>query len=221
MTVPWIVDRGLDKLLTQINAVAPNRSKASDGSIGDPAHQATASDHNPEHPPPPGNPDYQVDARDFTQDPAHGADMAVISEAIRQSKDLRVSYVIYNRRIFSGPDGPQPWVWRTYTGTDPHTNHMHISVRDATHDQTQDWRISLDMTDMPSDIPNLVRATYKVVTSTDATPALWRKELAEVKAMVAALETGTGMTPEQLKDLIREVLQEQTYTVSPVTSTTP
>jgi hypothetical protein len=143
MAVPWVVDRGLNKLLEQINAAAPGRSKVSDGSIGDPAHQATESDHNPEHPPPSGNPDFQVDARDFTQDPAHNADMGVVSEAIRQSHDRRVSYVIFNRRIFSGLDGPQPWVWRPYSGTDPHTNHMHVSVRDSTHDQTQDWSIGI------------------------------------------------------------------------------
>lgn len=221
MAVPWVVDLGLNKLLAQINAAAPNRSKVSDGSIGDPAHQATNSDHNPEHPPPPGNPDYEVDARDFTQDAAHNADMAVIAEAIRQSKDPRVSYVIYNRRIFSGPEGPQPWVWRPYSGTDPHTSHMHVSVRDATHDQTQDWRIGLDMTDMPADIPNLVRATYKAVTSTDAQPAVWRVELDELKGMVAELSTGTGLTPEVLKALIREVLQEQRYAVTPVPADTP
>lgn len=222
MAVPWVVDRGLIKLRDQINAAAPNRSKASDGFIGDAAHQATASDHNPEHPPPAGNPDYQVDAGDFTQDAAHGADMAVVSEAIRVSKDPRVSYVIYNRRIFSGPEGPQPWVWRPYSGTDPHTNHMHVSVRDATHDQTQDWKIGIDVAEfMPADLPNLIRATYKVVTSTDTTPAAWKVELDEVKAMVAELSTGVGMSPEALKALIREVLQEQRYTVSPVTTSAP
>jgi hypothetical protein len=221
MAVPWVVDRGPIRLRDQINAAAPNRSKASDGFIGDPAHQATESDHNPEHPPPAGNPDYQVDAGDFTHDPAHGADMGVVSEAIRQSKDPRVSYVIFNRRIFSGPDGPQPWVWRPYSGTSAHTEHMHVSVRDITHDQTQDWKIGLDMTEMPGDIPNLVRATYKAVTSTDLAPAAWKVELDQIKAMVAALETGTGLDREALKALIREVLQEQKYTVSPVTSTVP
>jgi hypothetical protein len=221
MAVPWVVDRGLIRLRDQVNEAAPNRSKASDGFIGDPAHQATESDHNPEHPPPAGNPDYEVDAGDLTHDPAHGADMGVVSESIRVSKDPRVSYVIFNRRIFSGPDGPQPWVWRIYSGTSPHTEHMHVSVRDVTHDQTQDWKIGLGMTDIPADIPNLVRAIHKVVTSTDTKPAAWKVELDEIKAMVTALETGTGLDPEALKALIREVLQEQIYTVRPVTTPAP
>lgn len=154
----WVVDKGLLKLRDEINMLAPHRSTASDGFIGDAAHAGTVSDHNPQHPAPPGNPDYQVDAGDFTHDPAHGADMGRISEAIRRSRDRRVSYVIFNRRIFSGPDGPAPFVWRPYTGTsDPHTNHMHVSVRDRTHDQDQDWVIiMLD----PKDIAAIVEAVF-------------------------------------------------------------
>lgn len=140
----WVVDKGLDRLLAQINAKAPGRRKDSDGSIGDAAHQSRDSDHNPESPPPPGNPDHQVDARDFTQDPEHGADMGPISEAIRQSQDRRVSYVIFNRRIFSSyrsTGGREAWAWGSYTGSDPHENHMHVSVNDTHHDETQDWQI--------------------------------------------------------------------------------
>lgn len=116
--VDFVVDKGLDVLLAQINAKAPGRSKASDGSVGDSDHAARASDHNPEdteNSDDGNDPDNQVDARDFTHDPAHGADMGQISEAIRLSKDRRVKYVIFNGRIFSGRTGTQPWVWRTYT----------------------------------------------------------------------------------------------------------
>lgn len=142
----WVVDRGLDRLLAQINEAAPGRSKASDGSIGDAAHAAGDSDHNPESPPPPGNPDNQVDARDFTHDPAHGADMGVVSEALRASRDRRISYVIFNRRIFSSytsTGGRQAWAWGAYSGENPHTEHMHVSVNDVNHDQTQDWSIGI------------------------------------------------------------------------------
>lgn len=162
MAVLWVMDRGLEKLLAQINDAAPGRSKVSDGGIGDAAHAAEQSEHNPEHPPPAGNPDNQVDARDFTQDPAHGADMAVVSEAIRVSRDVRVKYVIFNRRIFSGRKGPSPWVWRPYTGTaDPHTGHMHVSVEDDTHDQVQDWQIGID--DMAVDAQSYHDLIFTVV----------------------------------------------------------
>jgi len=144
----WVVDKGLDKLLAQINAAAPGRNKGSDGSIGDAAHQSRDSDHNPESPPPPGNPDHQVDARDFTHDPAHNADMAVVTESIRVSKDRRVAYVIFNKRIFSSytsTGGRKAWAWGPYTGEDPHTGHAHVSVNDGNHDQTQAWTIGIDI----------------------------------------------------------------------------
>lgn len=138
----WRVARSLDVLLGRINQLAPARSRASDGSIGDTAHawQGSASDHNPW---------YVLDgmpivtARDFTQDPAHGADMGVLTERLRQSLDRRIKYVIYNRRIFSGPAGPAPFVWRTYSGSDPHTNHAHVSVvASRLCDDTSPWAIS-------------------------------------------------------------------------------
>jgi hypothetical protein len=137
----YVVDKGLDVLLAQINAAAPNRSKASDGSIGDAAHASRDSDHNPESPPPPGNPDDEVDARDFTHDPDHGADMGVVTEAIRVSQDRRVSYVIFNRRV-TGPG--HGWRWDPYSGTDPHTGHAHVSVNDVHNDETQPWEIGID-----------------------------------------------------------------------------
>lgn len=143
----FVMDRGLDQLLVQINQAAPGRSKASDGGVGDLEHALRVSDHNPESPPPPGNPDDQVDARDFTHDPAHGADMRVVSEAIRLSRDARVRYVIFNGRIFSSyaTSDRKAWEWGTYAGSNDHAGHMHVSVNDVHHDETQRWEIGIDM----------------------------------------------------------------------------
>lgn len=150
--VDFVVDKGLNVLLGQINRMAPNRSKASDGSVGDPDHQERDSDHNPEDSEDadaPGNPDNQVDARDFTHDPARGADMADISENIRISRDRRVKYVIFNRRIFSSyrVGTRAAWTWGPYSGSNPHDKHMHVSVVDSPHDYTALWSIGED--DMP------------------------------------------------------------------------
>lgn len=140
----FVVDKGILKLRSQLDGACPLRSKASDGTIGDLAHQERDSDHNPESPPPPGNPNNQVDAGDFTHDPANGADMNKVAEAIRTSRDRRVAYLIWNRRI-TGPS--HAWKWDPYTGSDPHTNHLHVSVNDVHHDETQDWSIGVGLMD--------------------------------------------------------------------------
>lgn len=44
---------------------------------------------------------------------------------------LGVTYVIADRKIASAISNPQ-WSWRTYTGSDPHTNHVHTSFK-ASH----------------------------------------------------------------------------------------
>lgn len=145
----WVADLGLLKLRWQVDEVAPHRRKGSDGTKGDEAHAGRTSDHNPEHPPPAGNPDNQVDALDLTHDPASGADMGVLTEALRRSRDRRIRYVIFNRRIFSSyaVNGRKAWEWGPYDGSDPHTGHAHISVNDQHHDETQDWEIGIDMVD--------------------------------------------------------------------------
>ena len=43
----WRLARSLETLRAQINRIAPNRSKVSDGTIGDAKHASRSSDHNP------------------------------------------------------------------------------------------------------------------------------------------------------------------------------
>lgn len=139
---PWRVAKALETLRAQVNAAAPGRSKASDGTIGDPAHQSRASDHNA----------WIVDAGkgvvtalDITHDPAHGCDAGKIAEALRRSADPRIKYIISNRRIASSAAKGQAaaWAWRTYTGTNPHNKHCHVSVQaEKEHfDSTTKWAL--------------------------------------------------------------------------------
>lgn len=122
MAKAWRVAKGLLKLREQINEQYPGRRKDSDGTIGNAEHSARESDHNPD-----GN--GVVHALDTTHDPAHGFDSYAFSEMLRQQRDPRIKYIISNRRICSGPAGPQPWVWRKYTGKNPHDHHNHVSIR--------------------------------------------------------------------------------------------
>jgi hypothetical protein len=93
--------------------------------VGDTSHQASKSDHNP------CGCHEVVCAVDVMQN--GGPDLNVLAEHIRQrvlNGDQRTSYLIWDRRIFSGQGQSYPaGQWRTYTGSNPHTDHIHLSVR--------------------------------------------------------------------------------------------
>lgn len=130
----WRVARSLDVLLGQLNALAPNRSKVSDGGIGDAEHASRSSDHNPWFGPA-ADGKMLVTARDFTHDPAGGLDCNWLANALIASGDRRIKYIIWNRRIWTGG-------WKNYAGTNPHTKHLHVSVVASTAaDSTAPWNL--------------------------------------------------------------------------------
>lgn len=110
------------KLRSQLNATFPGRSKTSDGWIGDEAHANRVSDHNPDD-------SGEVRAFDFTADPS----LPVQALADACAADTRATYVIYDGRINYGSG------WRTYTGTNPHRTHVHVSVRSGA--ANHDWNL--------------------------------------------------------------------------------
>jgi peptidoglycan hydrolase-like protein with peptidoglycan-binding domain len=121
----WIVAESLERLRQQLNALAPNRSKVSDGTIGDTAHQkAGTSDHLPRWIAGAS----LVTAFDATHDPDGGLDCAQLRNALVKSKDSRIKYIIFNAVITSGANGPSPWLGRTYRGANLHRAHLHLSV---------------------------------------------------------------------------------------------
>lgn len=101
----------------------PNRNRASDGTLGDAAHQARASDHNTGL------------AIDITHDPASGCDAGAIARIALT--DPRTAYVIFDRRIANPSiDGG---AWREYSGSNPHTRHVHISIRKDARNDLRSW----------------------------------------------------------------------------------
>lgn len=213
----WHVAPALDKLLAQINALAPSRSKASDGSIGDTAHQAGTSDHNPEN--------GEVDARDFTHDPRNGADMNQIAEALRLSRDRRIRYVIWNRRQFSPKTG---WAWVAYSGDNPHDKHMHVSVNDVADWDTTPWQIGAGGGEVSEKTDQIITAWSvgnPAYPGGSVEPVKWRiadekwqktvdGQIAAVKTAVTALQDrpATELTDEQLQavsDRLGEVVDQR------------
>jgi hypothetical protein len=121
MATPYLVPC-LVTLRSEFNALSPGRDKGADGWIGDAAHSARTSDHNPDAL-------GRVLAVDIDSTGPWPVPFDGLVESLRA--DDRLEYIIWNRRIASRDQG---WTWRTYTGTaDPHTNHAHFSAR---HDHT-------------------------------------------------------------------------------------
>jgi len=108
--------------------VAPGRSHASDGTIGDASHAASVSDHNPDS-------RGVVHACDVTNDPAHGFDAwqwaHVVADRIARGLEHRVKYIVVNDgkgwdQIFN-PSVSMGWRQNGSAKTE-HRQHVHFSV---------------------------------------------------------------------------------------------
>jgi len=114
-------------VLRQATAISPSRKKASDGLLPSRAHlkQNPNSDHN------------SGLAVDLTHDPKNGIDCADIFKKLQD--DPRVSYLIFNHKIWTPQRGVD-----IYTGSNPHTNHIHISIKENRSKDTSPWFAWLD-----------------------------------------------------------------------------
>jgi hypothetical protein len=109
-------------VLRQATALFPKRKKASDGLLPSAAHQVASpdSDHNTGL------------AADLTHDPINGVDCKDIYNRLKE--DNRVSYLIFDGRIWSKQKGD-----RKYTGANKHTKHLHISIKEECAKDTSPW----------------------------------------------------------------------------------
>jgi hypothetical protein len=130
----WLLVPSLGQLRTELNRIAPNRDRSSDGTIGDSAHQSRVSDHNDDEvgrvPIRDADSKHEVHAIDLDTDlrePNLTMEMVVqhVLARCRSGAEKRLRYVIYNRRIWEASNG---WKQRSYTGDSPHTEHAHFSA---------------------------------------------------------------------------------------------
>lgn len=125
----WRLARSLEVLEAEVRQVAPGTTV---WDIGDAAHRAGASDHNP-------NDDGVVCAIDVLDDA--GLDLNRFAEKVRRSGHPALKYLIYRNRFSRGGG------WRAYQGQ--FHNHVHVSVgrgldgqSTGPYDDTSPWGVA-------------------------------------------------------------------------------
>jgi hypothetical protein len=139
----------LKTLFAEFDRIAPSRSHASDGDIGDTAHQAEVSDHNddeigkvPIHDADHIHEVHAIDVDNTLRESDLTMEKCVqfLLARCRSGAEKRLRYIIYNRRIWSASSG---WVQKKYTGASPHTEHAHFSgsYETAHEASTASWHL--------------------------------------------------------------------------------
>lgn len=147
----WILTLGLQNLRRQVNAAFPARDTTSDGTIGDAAHQAETSGHNPDDTPGSspewnGDPDSTPEVRAWDMDSNLNAPPATAQQVVDHIRALPgvssvLRYMIYNRRIYRASTG---WAPEAYDGKSAHTEHIHFSgafTQAADNNTSFDYRL--------------------------------------------------------------------------------
>lgn len=165
-----------------------------------------------------------VRAIDITHDPRDGCDANKLAERFRalgKAGDSRVSYVIWNRRIASSREG---WRWRYYSGSNPHTKHVHLSVSTShgAYDSTRSWgianlvgglsvadvdKIMAKLGNIDGDVATVRRQVGKVAETANEI----RAELAKERGDRAAMERRFGAELDELRQQARRELASLGY----------
>lgn len=195
--MPYTIAPACRALLTQATLRAPNRSKVSDGTIGDAAHRARRSAHNPSLKDGTPDPNGVVLAVDLTHDPEHGCDAHALVRDLVARNDRRVYEAISQGRIWTRKRAAEGW--RPYRGSNPHDKHAHITVTWEHRNSTDPWwpREEDDMPLSDADVKRVADAVY-ARTNGDAVAILRGKDhpsLTKILALLTKIAVKIGVTP--------------------------
>jgi hypothetical protein len=129
-------------LRNQINKRWPKRDKASDGWIGDKAHAARESDHNPDS-------RGLVHALDIDKDldpKDPGAAQRLANQIVAYAASgipgsNRIKYVVFNNQLASGSYANSMWTWRK--GPWGHEHHIHVSFTTKGENNAQNFPLPI------------------------------------------------------------------------------
>jgi hypothetical protein len=180
--VSWVLVPCLVQLRTEFNRIGPGRDRSSDGSVADAAHVAGGnSDHIPDeeaaalrdHDADSKNEVHALDVDDSGPWPdGFSMERAVqhLLARCRSGAERRLTYVIYERRIWSASRG---WVQRAYTGANPHDKHAHFSAsyETAREASTASWHLEELVAVTDAEIEKIAtRVEQKVWNHTEPNP---------------------------------------------------
>jgi len=161
----WILIPCLDTLFDEFDLIAPARDKASDGRVGDLAHQQEVSDHNPDetgsvpiHDADKVNEVHAIDVDNNLNESDLTMEKVVqfLLGRCRSGAEKRLRYIIYNRRIWSASSG---WVQKPYTGASAHTEHAHFSgsYDSSLEASTASWHLEDLVAVTPADVDVMLK----------------------------------------------------------------
>ncbi len=146
----WTLAPALGAFRDELDALRPHRDRTSDGTIGDAAHAASSSDHNP-------NAAGVVRAFDVDVDLLGAGDnhqfIVVIFDYLRGlgkagDRRLKGGYLILNDMFAGASTGWEPVPYdddgNPSTWHDPHTSHLHFSIATDPHgyNDRSSWGLS-------------------------------------------------------------------------------
>lgn len=211
MAAPWVLVPCLEALRTELDRIAPNRDRTSDGTIGDRPHQDRVSDHNDDEigkvPIVDADNKHEVHALDLDADlRTPGLTMHMVIEHLlyrcRTGVENRLRYIIWNRCIWHVDDS---WAQKPYRLADPHTRHAHLSASYATAREadTRSWRLE-DIPVALTDADKKWIAAQLDKAATAAAERVWKTTRDIGKA------AGTGSHVAELGDVVAHIPGEHT-----------
>jgi hypothetical protein len=144
-------------LRAQVDARWPARDRGADGWIGDAAHAARASDHNPDA-------HGWVHAIDVDKDGIDAdafADQLLTYARTRAPGSGRLANIVYRGRVASGTYPNTFWTWRPDASLG-HFDHVHVSFTAAAETDGRPFPLPILEDDMPLTPADLTAITHAV-----------------------------------------------------------
>lgn len=137
----WYPVAGITTLRGQVDKRWPTRDKRTDGILGDSAHAARISDHNPDSKGAVHALDLDKDLRGSKYDVEWFADQLIAYPRNKKPGSQRFKNIVFQDRVASGTYRDHYWTWRN--GDYGHFDHIHVSFTTAGESDKMEFAIPI------------------------------------------------------------------------------